>query len=126
MLMFLFEGGSQNSKFSQFQIFPKLGSGYQISNFSQNQKIAKKTLFLSQKKISFFTKNTECPWCQIKNIQKNSMHQMHLSVSSIIGVLENKFLLTGCPKKRLTLSLFFFCKKCYFSLSIKQNKETFF
>ena len=42
-LMF-FLGGSQNSKFSQFQIFPKLGlrgGGHQISNFSQIQKSPK-------------------------------------------------------------------------------------
>ena len=34
-------GGSKNSNFSQFQIFPKLGTrggGRQISNFSQIQK----------------------------------------------------------------------------------------
>ena len=31
-----FEGDSENSKFSQFRIFPKLGR--QISNFSQIQK----------------------------------------------------------------------------------------
>ena len=34
-------GGSENSKFSQFQIFPKLGTrggGRQITNFSQIQK----------------------------------------------------------------------------------------
>ena len=34
-------GGSENSKFSQFQIFPKLGTGggsRQISDFSQIQK----------------------------------------------------------------------------------------
>ena len=38
--MFFSEGGSKNSKFSQFQIFPKLGTrgGHQISNFSQIQK----------------------------------------------------------------------------------------
>ena len=33
-------GGSKKSKFSQFQIFPKLGTrgGHQMSNFSQIQK----------------------------------------------------------------------------------------
>ena len=40
--MFLvLRGGSENSNFSQFQIFPKLGTGgggHQISNFSQIQK----------------------------------------------------------------------------------------
>ena len=36
-------GGSENSKFSQFQIFPKLGTGggHRISNFSQIQKSPK-------------------------------------------------------------------------------------
>ena len=42
--MFFSEGGSKNSKFSQFQIFPKLGTRggvHQISNFSQIQKSPK-------------------------------------------------------------------------------------
>ena len=39
----------------------------------------------------------------------------------IFGVLENKFFLTGCPKKGLKFSLFW-GKKCYFSPSI----STFF
>ena len=41
--LFFLRGGSQNSKFSQFQIFPKLGQmgGHQISNFSQIQKSPK-------------------------------------------------------------------------------------
>ena len=37
-------GGSEDSKFSQFQIFPKLGTGgggHRISNFSQIQKSPK-------------------------------------------------------------------------------------
>ena len=41
---FFSEGGSQNSKFSQFQICPKLGprrGGHQISKFSQIQKSPK-------------------------------------------------------------------------------------
>ena len=39
-MFFFLRGGSQNSKFSQFQTFPKLGTrgGHQISNFSQIQK----------------------------------------------------------------------------------------
>ena len=37
--MFFSEGGYENSKFSQFQIFPKFGpGGHQIPNFSQIQK----------------------------------------------------------------------------------------
>ena len=43
-LMFFFsEGGFQNQKFSQFQIFPELGpgGGHLISNFSQIQKSPK-------------------------------------------------------------------------------------
>ena len=41
--VFFLRGGSQNSKFSQFQIFPKLDprGGHQISNFSQIQKSPK-------------------------------------------------------------------------------------
>ena len=40
-MLFFLRGGSQNSKFSQFQIFPKLGprEGHQISNFPKFKKV---------------------------------------------------------------------------------------
>ena len=43
-MFFFLRGGSQNSKISQFQTFPKLGmrgGSHQISNFSQIQKSPK-------------------------------------------------------------------------------------